>query len=287
MDRGQRTQRRCFAAGVVCAIVGCCFNHAGLVRGQDFRSTNGPVTSPAARPQSGTAISHQRPSQAPSGSASPRVDRQAPRVDRQSADGRDGARKRNPIPLKPPSGRRVDGDSADASSDRESHESSSSAGSILAVMTVAVVFLLGIVALLFRKSPYSVQGLPREAIDVLGRRTVDPRNSIYVVKVGGKMVLLGTSANGLTPLSEVTDPVEVAALASICSASGETASDVSGWFRRLLPGRLLPGTKATAETVSFENRLGEELFAQAQEGESGSVTSLTAQPRQGGDRVRQ
>lgn len=286
MDREQPDLRCCSATPLLCAamiITAVCFGEH-LAWAQDFLPNGVAPTTSSGVPLSGPPVSHQRPRAAGDTPAPATVLRaNASEVVGVATPKGDGwVAGRTPIPLKPRPNGLPDSGTTNESTDGKSHESGSSAGSILIVMTVAVIFLLGLAALVFRKSPYSVKGLPREAVDVLGRRTVDPRNSIYVVQVGGKMVLLGASANGLTPLSEITDPVEVATLANLCAASRESAPAVGNWLKSFMPGAKTPSAPA-----SFENRLGEELFAQAQQGEPGTVTSLTARPAQEGRRVRQ
>lgn len=58
-----------------------------------------------------------------------------------------------------------------------------------------------------------IPSLPRDAVDVLGRRPLDPRTTLWLVRVGSKAILLGASPAGLTTLTEVTDPLEVDLLA--------------------------------------------------------------------------
>jgi flagellar biogenesis protein FliO len=149
-------------------------------------------------------------------------------------------------------------------------------GSILIALGFVVVLMLGIAKVIQRRNPFAVTGVPREAIDVLGRRTVDPRNSIYIVRVGPKILLLGSSANGLTALSEIEDPIEVASMANVCRAASDTPpTDLVTWFRGLWGRRSSRG-----EVRSFEDRFGERLMSDAQLGETGNVTSVDIARRQ-------
>ncbi len=154
-------------------------------------------------------------------------------------------------------------------------------GSILIALGFVIVLMLGVAKVVQRRNPFAVTGVPREAIDVLGRRTVDPRNSIYIVRVGPKILLLGNSANGLTTLSEIEDPIEVAALANQCRAASETPpTDLVAWFKSLWTRRSSKG-----EVRSFEDRFGERLVTDAQNGEAGTVTSVEVGRRQEARRV--
>lgn len=151
-------------------------------------------------------------------------------------------------------------------------------GSMLMALGFVIVLMLGVARVLQRRSPLAIPGVPREAIDVLGRRTVDPRNAIIIVRVGPKILLLGNSGAGLTPLSEITDPIEVASLANICNAAGEQhRTDVTAWVAGLFRRQ-----SDRTEPNSFEHRFGERLMADAQQGETGMVTSVTASARREG-----
>lgn len=173
-----------------------------------------------------------------------------------------------PIPLKPRS-EPLAGNS-DTISESESSAGGASAGGIFAALVVVLLFVLGLAKLFLRQSPYAIRGLPQEAIDVLGRRAVDPRNSIYMVKVGSRMILLGSSPSGLTSLGEITDPIEIAALANICAAAQQSRPDAAKWL-----GKLWPKTTSVAESRPFDDQLGEKLFEEAQQSESAQVNSLT------------
>ncbi|MBI1313775.1 hypothetical protein GC176_20985 [bacterium] len=154
-------------------------------------------------------------------------------------------------------------------------------GSILIALGFVVVLMLGVAKVVQRRNPFAVTGVPREAIDVLGRRTIDPRNSIYIVRVGPKILLLGNSANGLTTLSEIADPIEVASLANLCRAASESPpTDLGAWFKGVWGRRSSKG-----EVRSFEDRFGERLMSDAQRGETGTVTSVDVARRQEARRV--
>ncbi len=131
-------------------------------------------------------------------------------------------------------------------------------GTLLGSLACVVVVLLGVAKLVMRKNPFAVPGLPRDAVEILGRRTVDPRNSVYLVKVGGKVLLLGASSNGLSPLGEISDPIEVATLVNVSRAREPHDGGVGDWLNRLT------GRKPETDQRSFGERLGEQLFQEAE-----------------------
>jgi flagellar biogenesis protein FliO len=160
--------------------------------------------------------------------------------------------------------------SADGDQSTTDKTSGSSAGAFLAVLVVLLVFVLGLAKLFLKRSPYSITGLPPDAVDVLGRRAVDPRNSVYIIKVGSRLILMGSSSGGLSSLAEITDPIEVASLTNVCAAAKQTGPDAAKWL-----SKLWPKTTTVVEGRGFEDQLGAKLFEEAQRGESGRVDSLT------------
>jgi flagellar biogenesis protein FliO len=173
---------------------------------------------------------------------------------------------RTVTPLKRSSGLPSGNDAGSASKDA----GSSSAGAFLTALVVVLLFVLGLAKLFLKRSPYSISGLPTDAVDVLGRRAVDPRNSVYMIKVGGRLILMGSSPNGLSSLAEITDPIEVASLTNVCAAAKQTGPDAAKWL-----GKLWPKTTTVVESRPFDDQLGKKLFEEAQRDESGRVDSLT------------
>jgi flagellar biogenesis protein FliO len=84
-----------------------------------------------------------------------------------------------------------------------------------------VLALVYLTAKVLRKGmPAAQRTLPVEVVQVLGRKPLDYRNTIHLVRCGSKLLILGSSQAGLTPLSEISDPVEVDYLAGLCKPSG-------------------------------------------------------------------
>lgn len=143
---------------------------------------------------------------------------------------------------------------ADGKTNGSASASGLSAGSIIGSLAFVIVLILGLAKVVVRKSPYAVPGVPQAAIDVLGRRTIDPRHSVYVVQVGSKILLLGSSAGGMTTLSEITDPIEVASLSNICRAEQSSRAEMPGWLAGLFGRREKP-----ADGRPFTERFGGRL----------------------------
>lgn len=258
MDRKLRNAFLLTVALVVCA-------HALIVSGQEFNTSGSPGVN-APKSISGNTPPHQ-PASVPR-------DSQAFRQQEVSTKGPEpvevlpswSGTTRVQTPLKRPQR----GADSDPTASESKQGGGSAAGVVLTTLVVLLLFALGLARLFLKRSPYAVGGLPSEAIDVLGRRMLDPRNSVYVVKVGSRMLLLGSSSSGLSALAEVTDPIEVASLANICAASQRPVPDAVKWL-----GKLWVGRAPDPETRSFDDQLGERLFNEAQQGESVRVDSLT------------
>jgi flagellar biogenesis protein FliO len=62
-------------------------------------------------------------------------------------------------------------------------------------------------------------GLPAEAFAVLGRAPLTQQCSAHLLRLGNKLVLVAMSPEGIQPLTEVTDGMEVDRLTGMCASS--------------------------------------------------------------------
>ena len=101
-----------------------------------------------------------------------------------------------------------------------------------ALLVVLAIFLFG--AKLWRKHiPVANIGLPTEAIEILGRKSIESRHSVYLIRCGTRILVVGSSVDGMQTLAEVTDPVEVDHLAGICRRADQQngfAQTFQTWF---------------------------------------------------------
>lgn len=92
----------------------------------------------------------------------------------------------------------------------------STAGAGLAIV-VGLFFIC--MWLLRRSSGAKPTGmLPNEAFAVLGRAPLTPQSFAQLLRVGNKLVLVAVSADGIQPLTEVIDPLEVDRLTGVCAS---------------------------------------------------------------------
>lgn len=117
----------------------------------------------------------------------------------------------------------------------------------------AVLSLVFLAAKVVRKSmPAATRSLPPEVVQVLGRKALDYRNTVHLVRLGSKLLVLGSSQEGLSTLSEITDPVEVDYLAGLCKPGPATslADSFNQLFRRF---QNRPETDDTRDGIAGED----------------------------------
>lgn len=85
-------------------------------------------------------------------------------------------------------------------------------------LVVALVFVVRHV--LRRFGPGAPAG-NRRAVQVVSRVSVSPRQQLVLVRLGERLLLIGSGADGMRTLAEVTDPDEVAALTGAAAKTPE------------------------------------------------------------------
>lgn len=86
------------------------------------------------------------------------------------------------------------------------------AGSLLIV--IAAFFLLAIV--LRKVAPKGNRPLPQEAFECLGRYFLTQKHQVQLLRVGSRIVLVSVMPDGVSTLSEITDPDEAVAVLGLC-----------------------------------------------------------------------
>jgi flagellar biosynthetic protein FliO len=109
----------------------------------------------------------------------------------------------------------------------------------------ALVIVLGLIFglrwVLRRTFPGAGVGGSSSAVQVLSRTVLSPKQQLMLVRVGRRLVVVGDSGGQMSPLSEITDPDEVAAL--VGQLRDEKLSAAGPMFGGLL-GRLRQGMEA-------------------------------------------
>jgi flagellar biogenesis protein FliO len=120
------------------------------------------------------------------------------------------------------------------------------AGSLCLVLAVILITA----RLVRHRLPFVAASLPTEVVEPLGRCQLDPKQSVYLVRCGSQLLVLGSSGGGLRPLTTISDPAEVDRLAGLCRhtqlrSKGEAFSSI---FSRHARGDRLYGSAAIVET---------------------------------------
>ena len=101
-------------------------------------------------------------------------------------------------------------------------KSFSSANSLLST-TISLGLIVGTIILvgrwMKRNGFQGTRSLPLEAFELLGRRQIEPRVAVHLVRCGNRILILGVGAEGVRTLSEIEDPAEVQRLTSTCQGT--------------------------------------------------------------------
>jgi flagellar biogenesis protein FliO len=112
-------------------------------------------------------------------------------------------------------------------------------------LCIVVCLFLGVAWVAKKSMPAGSSRLPNEVVEVLGRSTIAPRQQVYVLRFGRKLLLVSQQPGQTQTLSEITDEEEVIRLAGICEANSprsatRTFSDV---LKQVASGKPEPQTR--------------------------------------------
>lgn len=105
-----------------------------------------------------------------------------------------------------------------------------SAGSSLSALAVVVLLIFAAARLWKAHGPKLPGAVPQDAAEVLGRCRIEPRQSLYLIRLGSRILVVGSSGGELSALSEITDPVEVDLITGRCRANDSPSSPFSRLF---------------------------------------------------------
>jgi flagellar protein FliO/FliZ len=98
-----------------------------------------------------------------------------------------------------------------------------------------LALVLGGIVLLFWAARKFLPGMRRltgnKAVEILARTYLSPRQSINIVKLGRRILVIGQTADGLSSLASITDAEEVSEIVGLCASAGAGSSAAS--FRRI------------------------------------------------------
>lgn len=115
------------------------------------------------------------------------------------------------------------------------------AGGAIGTVVGSLAIVLGLFVVLVwcskRFAPAGSAMLPKEAIEMLGRASLTPRQQVQLVRVGNKLLVVAITSAGIETLTEITDPAEVERLAALCrrqqpASASSTFSQILGQISR-------------------------------------------------------
>ena len=146
---------------------------------------------------------------------------------------------RAPLELKP--------SSKGATGDLDKPKSSWSAAlSMFFSLAVVLSFFLLVAWLVKKSQPNSFLKLPGEVVQVMGRSPMAPRQQMYVVRFGSKLLLISHQPGQTQTLCEISNSDEVQRLAGLCEANhpGSISNSFRDVLKQVTSGKLEPETKA-------------------------------------------
>ncbi len=90
----------------------------------------------------------------------------------------------------------------------------------LATMAGGLAVVIGLFLLTLwwwrKRMPQAILPLPGGVLEVLGRSSLDGKHRLHLVRLGNKLLLVSTTAEGAHTLAEIEDPDEVTRLMGLC-----------------------------------------------------------------------
>ncbi len=105
-------------------------------------------------------------------------------------------------------------------------------GTVVSSLAIVLGMFLAFVWCSKRFAPAGSAQLPKEAVELLGRTPLAGRQTMQLIRVGNRLLLVAMSPGGAETLTEITDPVEVEHLASLCRRGKSDSATAS--FNRTL-----------------------------------------------------
>jgi flagellar protein FliO/FliZ len=117
-----------------------------------------------------------------------------------------------------------------------------------------VVGLIFLASWLLRRAGGRQVGGGQDVMQIVARKSISARQQLLLVRLGQRLVLVGSSGGALATLSEITDPAEVAGMLESVQAG-------QGSFAALLRGKIAKrgagGTPVRAVSSSLQSAPGE------------------------------
>jgi len=106
-------------------------------------------------------------------------------------------------------------------------------GTMISLLLVLGLFLF-CARVARKKGVFGRGGIPAEALEHLGKRQLDARQSIQFLRLGSRILVVGTTAGNMQTLAVLDDPVEVDYLAGLCRRKSDEPTQPERTFSSLL-----------------------------------------------------
>ncbi len=123
----------------------------------------------------------------------------------------------------------------------------SAALSMFLSLAVVLSFFLLVAWMVKKSQPNAFIKLPADVVQVMGRTPMAPRQQMYVVRFGSKLLLISHQPGQTQTLGEITDSDEVQRLAGLCEANlpGSITNSFRDVLKQVTSGKSDPEAKST------------------------------------------
>lgn len=136
----------------------------------------------------------------------------------------------------------------------------------LGLLCLLLAGLFGILQLMRRFGPRRLSTAQPQVIQLVDRQRLDSQTTIYLLRIGRRVILAGQSAGGLSSLAEIDDPQEVADLFGSESATAADRKSLGALFsnarairRESAPAEDVPAPSADTP-VAAQSRVNQEAW---------------------------
>ena len=106
-----------------------------------------------------------------------------------------------------------------------------SISTVLGGLAIVVGAFLLVAWVLRRGMPHAASRLPGDVVEVLGHASITSKQSVHLIRLGNKLLLVALTPGGAEPLGEIGDPDEVTRIIGLCQS--QTKGSTSAAFRQV------------------------------------------------------
>jgi len=110
-----------------------------------------------------------------------------------------------------------------------------SLGKVFGALIIAIAGIFGLSRLLKSYGPFATaRPLPGSIYELLGTMTLPPRQTLYLMRIGPRVILVSSNGENLANVAEFTDSREVASLIAMCKAEAVPPEKGGSFLSRVL-----------------------------------------------------